>query len=581
MNAPILSPGAPAEIRPGQLRPANTVMDPTDMGGARATRHSFIRTMIRRAVSAGWQIQRTHFDLDSAGCGSAIYEVRAESYLFSFVAFSQRLSEEERTDRVIAKAWDLTAALVEGAVDAQRLERMSTQVPLQEAGRAETGSIIWTRANRSERFFEYVADRLAAGKAPEAEKFGGSPYLIRSTAFYSNGKCGLTDYESLEDGHPLAIPYRAHMLTAWLLRELSYEMVEHVAAARNPDAARLQGPWRRYLGMGNATGLGMVPYAINHPEVINSWAMARELPLAAVTERTVETTDPSVARVVELLGQGIDYLAEQHDVVTDPFTAGPELAGQLSCLLEQLRGWASTGRFGQVETSHIWHVLHEAAATQGPACRGFIATVLTELSEDTDEAVEALLRCDESRRVVPGMTCADLALALDAQYSWTGTFDFTAPASQQHFWFSSTNNEEPRRARLGADPGAEVQHPVDIARAVVELRRDLAVAPQEMSVGEFLLSHPRHRATVARVQNIGPLTYGEVRDNLLGAEFLPLNVQRFQLALYGMENFTPQSTDWLRVTLMAGAPRIADLANGSADDQWMFTLRPQEDSDHA
>lgn len=561
-------------------RPANTVMDPLDMGGARATRHSFIRSMIRRAVSAGWQIERTHFDVDAQGRGDAIYEVRAESHLWSFVAFSQRLSEAERTDRVIAKAWDVTAALVEGSVDADRLARMRVQVPLQEAGRAEAGSIIWTRANRSERFFEYVADRLARGMQPESGKFGGSPYIIRSTAFYSNGRCGLADYEGFEDGHPLAVPYRAHMLTAWLIRELSYDLVEACAAARNPKAAKLNGPWRRYLGMGNATGLGMVPYAINHPEVINSWALLRELPLASVTSRTVEPADATVQRVMELLRGSIDYLAQQADIRTEPFAAGPGLAVQLEELLGELRAWARTGLFEGNGTNHIWKELHDAAALRGPGCRGMVATVLTELSEDLDDTVESLLRCDESRRVMAGATCAQLAKGIDDEYSWTGEFDFSDPAAQQHFWFSSEDNEEPRRARLGADAGENVQHPVDIARAVAKLRTDLAGTDERMSVGEFLLTHPGHRAAVARVQNVGKLTYGEVRDNLLGAEFLPLNVQRFQLAIYGMENYTPQSTDWLRVTLMAGAPRIADLFSGTADDSWMFTCRPQEAKDH-
>ena len=562
------------------MRPADTVMDPLDMGGARATRHSFIRTMMRRAANAGWQIQRTRFDIDAAGCGAAIYEVRAESHLFSFVAFSQRLSEEERTDRVIAKSWDLTAALVEGSVDDERLERMRTQVPLQEGGRAETGSIIWTRANRSERFFEYVTDRLAQGLAPESEKFGGSPYLIRSTAFYSNGKCGLADYEGLEDGHPLAVPFRAHMLTAWLLRELSYEMVEACAAARNPEAAQLEGPWRRYLGMGNATGLGMVPYAINHPEVVNSWALLREVPLTAVTSRNVERNDASVPRVIELMEQGIDYLGEQDDITTAPFASGPELAGQLGELLGQLRDWVDTGSFAGSETSFIWRQLHDAAAAYGPGCRGMVATVLTELTEDLDDTVESILRCDESRRVTAGQSCAELVSWIDEKYAWTANFDFSQPDSQQHFWFSSVNNEEPRRARLGTDPGANVQHPMDIARAVAALRADLNATEDPTSVGEFLLTHPMHRSTVGRVQNVGKLPYGEVRDNLLAAQFLPLNVQRFLLAVYGMENYTPQSTDWLRVTLIAGAPRIADLANGTMDDAWIFTRRPQGAENH-
>lgn len=562
------------------LRPAGTVMDPLDMGGARATRHSFIRSMIRRAVSAGWQIERTHFDVDPQGRGDVVYEVRAESHLWSFVAFSQRLSETERTDRVIAKAWDITAALVEGGVDPDRLERMRAEVPLQEGGRAEAGSIIWTRANRSERFFEYVADRLSKGLQPESGKFGGSPYIIRSTAFYSNGKCGLADYEGFEDNHPLAVPYRAHMLAAWLMRELSYDLVEACAAARNPGAARLDGPWRRYLGMGNATGLGMVPYAINHPEVINSWALLREIPLASVTSRTVAPADATVDRVMELLRGAIDYLAEQVDIRSKPFADGPELAAQLDALLCELRTWVSTGRFNGTATSLVWKELHDAAALLGPGCRGMVATVLTELSEDLDDTVESLLRCDESRRIIAGASCGQLAGRIDDDYSWIGRFDFSDPLAQQHFWFSSENNEEPRRARLGADPGDNVQHPVDIARAVARLRSDLADTAQDMSVGEFILTNPGHRATVARVQNVGSLTYGEVRDNLLGAEFLPLNAQRFQLAVYGMENYTPQSTDWLRVVLLAGAPRIADLRSATADDSWMFAHRPKEQKDH-
>jgi len=79
---------------------------------------------------------------------------------------------------------------------------------------------------------------------------------------------------------------------------------------------------------------------------------------------------------------------------------------------------------------------------------------------------------------------------------------------------------------------------------------------------------------------VGELAYAEVRANLLASDFVPLHVQRLQLAVYGMENFNPQSTDWLRVTLLSGAPRIDDLRNGTADDEWVFTPRPQEGTNH-
>lgn len=563
------------------LRAADVVMSPADMAGARATRHSFIRTMLRRACAQQWQVHKLSLTADEHGRGTATYQVDAEGHRWTFVIFSTTIPADQRTDRVIAKAWDVTAALVEGDVDAQRLERLRQEVPLQERGRAEPGSLIWTRANRSERFFNYVVDRLAAGHQPERDHFGYSPYLMRSTAFYSNGKCGLSDYEALPAGHPLAVPYRAHMLAAWLLREFSYDLVEHCAADRNPAAARLEGTWRRYLGLGNATGLGLVPYAINHPEVLDSWARAREIPLATVLARPVSPGDPDVLRVRRLLERAITCLAEQTESTPAPYPAGPEVADQLAPLATALRQWEDSGVFCGRPTHLLWQDLHRAAEQIGAQCRGVIASILTELTEDLDGAVETMLRCDESRRLDPGMRCAQLLAVIDATYGWVSSFDFTDPGQKANFWFSSANNEEPRRAPRGHAPGEEVELDIDVARAVAALREDLAAADGQSSLARFLLAHPQHRTWAARVQKVATLGYGEVRDNVLSADFVPLHIQRLQLAMYGMDNFTPQSTDWLRVTLMSGAPRIGDLAGGALDDDWMFTPRPREGNGNA
>ena len=151
------------------------------------------------------------------------------------------------------------------------------------------------------------------------------------------------------------------------------------------------------------------------------------------------------------------------------------------------------------------------------------------------------------------------------------------PDQQAWFWFSSQNNEEPRRGRRGFDPGEEVEHPLDVARAVSALLDDLDVVSEETSVAEFLLAHPWHRGAVARVHGLAHVPYGEVRANLLAADFLPLHLQRFQLAVYGMDGFSPMSTDWLRVTLFSGAPRTADIAAGT-DDDWIFTRKPRPET---
>ena len=562
------------------LRDPASVLEPADMGGARYTRYSFARTLIRRAVAAGWVVSRELFDLDEQGRGTAVYRVDAEGHTWRFVAFSQKLTDDQRTDRVIADAWDVTGALVEGDLDGPRLRRLESQVPLQEQGRADPGTIIWTRANRSERFFDYVVDRLSHGLQPETRMVGSSPYVLRSTAFYSNGKFGLADFERFEESNPLSVPYRAHMVTAWLLRELSYDLVEHVAARRSDKAARLTGDWRRYFGLGNATGLGMVPYVVNHPAVLDAWAKLRELPLASVLSRTAAPSATEVRTVRRLLDRAVEYLADQSDLRTAPYLSGPELAQQISCMRELLEEFESSGTIAGTTSTNPWQMLHDLATTRGPECRGVVASVLTELTDAAvDAELDSLLRVDEAMPVRGRMTCGELLELLDGQYEWVSRFDFGDPAQRKHFWFSSQNNEEPRRARRGSDPGEDVQHRVDVARAVAAVRDDLRAAAPSSWVAELLLEHPWHRQAVSRIQAVSRLDYGEVHDNLLSADFLPLNVQRFQLAVYGMENYSPQSTDWLRVTLFSGAPRAAELVEGTADDDWIFTLRPRERTD--
>ncbi|MEU3281305.1 hypothetical protein [Streptomyces antibioticus] len=556
------------------LRPPHEVLAPTDLGGARATRHSFARALVRRAAAEGWRVSLGRADLDGHGRGVVVFDVWAGVHRWSFVAFSQTIGESEREDRVVATSWDVTGALVEGEVDDEYVASLRPQVTRQEEGRADERTLIWTRANRSGRFFDHVVERLADGRQPEPDAFGLSPYLLRSTAFYSNGKFGLADFERFEEGHPFAVPYRAHMLTAWLLRELGFELVERCAAARSGHAALLGGDWRRYFGLGNATGLGMVPYVVNHPEVLDAWVRLRELPLASVTSRLVAPASPDVARVRVLLDRAVRHMAEQGGTEPTPYTSGSELAERLLPLGDLLDEYAERGTMGGIVVARPWRHLHDVATASGPEVRGLVASVLTELTDDLDDLIDSDLRCREERDVRPRMRCGRLRQVVDTNYAWLAGFDFTDAVQTERFWYSSANNEEPRRAFAGVDPGEAVQHAVDVARAVHSLRSDLARVAAETSVGEFLLGHPWHRATVARVQSVSELQYAELHANLLAGDFLPLHVQRLQLAVYGMENFNPQSTDWLRVTLFSGAPRVADLADGTADDDWCFVPQP-------
>lgn len=98
--------------------------------------------------------------------------------------------------------------------------------------------------------------------------------------------------------------------------------------------------------------------------------------------------------------------------------------------------------------------------------------------------------------------------------------------------------------------------------------------PDDHPTAAFLLSHPQHRGIVERVQSVHDLPYAEIRANYLAADFVPLYPQKFKLAMYGMENYSPKSLDWLRVILFQGAPRADDAAAGIEGD-WIFPPKPR------
>ncbi|MET3923141.1 hypothetical protein [Arthrobacter sp. UYEF20] len=557
------------------LRSPHDVLSGTDMNGAWATRHSFARSMLRRAASHRWTFAKTRLDLDEQGCGTAVYTVHAEGAELNFIAFSRTLDESERTDRVIADAWDVTAALIEGELTPEREAGLRRNVPVQERGRVDPDTIILTRANRSARFFDYVSDCLANGSQPDVAKIGPSPYLIRSTAFYGNGKFGLKEFADIPAGHPLSVPYRSQMLTAWLLRELSMDMVEHVAGAKAAAAGTLAVPldrnWGTYLGLGNATGLGMVPFVINHPGYLDAWCRLREVPLAAGLSTSYAPDHPDLCRIAELLVKADRHLEEKNELSTAPFLPTDRIRPQLQQLLGELQSFMASGE----EPGPVLARLHENAAGLSPEVRGIFASIVIELRTDFDDEAEALLTLTGYAPFDPAMRCHELQDIVGQNYGWARSYDFTNPERTSYYWYSSAANEEPRRAlRTGLAPGA-TEHCTDIARRINALAADLERFPAHRTLADFLLAHPVHRFAAVRIQQTRPYLYGELRDNLLDANFLPLSTQRFQLATYGMNNFSPQSTDWLRVTLFSGAPRAADINQGTDDDDWLFPLAPE------
>ena len=96
------------------LRPAETVMRLARMGSFHQSRLSFMRVLLRRLKAENWRFERRAFEIDENSVGHAVYTMHGPSHSYSLVAFAHDLPPEQRSDRVIATAWDTTFALFDG-----------------------------------------------------------------------------------------------------------------------------------------------------------------------------------------------------------------------------------------------------------------------------------------------------------------------------------------------------------------------------------------------------------------------------------------------------------------------------------
>ena len=138
--------------------------------------------------------------------------------------------------------------------------------------------------------FQYVIDCLANGRQPDINEINKVGYLLRTTAVYGSGKFGLSDFVNIKKNTIFNQPFRAEMLAVYLIREFSVDLVEHLAMKKNPsNAVKLKKEIKQHLGIGNATGLGMAPFIVKHPKLINKWMKQFNKTLEIINNFSVET----------------------------------------------------------------------------------------------------------------------------------------------------------------------------------------------------------------------------------------------------------------------------------------------------
>ena len=550
------------------LRPPEMVCRMERMGAAFPTRLSFMRLLLRRMKQEMWKIQRVRFDLDDSGYGRAVYEVHTPDRQYSLAAFANPLADHQRTDRVIASAWDAAFVLFDGKPTQGDLERLADNAPHQEAGRFEATDLVISRANRSMRLFEYVCGCLAKGDQPDADKLLEVGYLMRTTAVYGNGKFGISDRSRINWREEARNSFQIEMLTVYLIRLFTVDQLDHIAKCRAPDkAVKLKPELKRALGIGNATGLGMAPFVVSHPELFHEWFHARETALARV--RALDfVSQESIDRATALAQRVLGHLEQWHSGDLEYQSRNQRLREDLKTLLS----WLSDGSASGLRERFWDDTVRKSETAFGVDAQELLVALLIETYPECVEDLEKSFHSSETRRIDVAMTVAEFREQFDKQYAWVDQYDFSTDAENTHFWYVSENKLEPRFGRRREEPGADKEMPVAIARDMSALKAGLAAFDQAASLAEFLIAHPEFRHLVRRAQSLSDLPYGEIQDNLIADGTSPLDILRFKLANFGAAKFDPKSALWTRITMFQGAPLPEELDGDLTDDWWLPTL---------
>ena len=545
-----------------QLRPPDEVMHLERMGSSFPTRLSFMRQLVRRMTRERWRFERVRLDLDRNGIGRTLHVVHGPRRTYSLVGFSGVIDPQERTDRVIADIWDTTFSLFDGVPGTADIERLARNTPRQEAGRFRASELVLARANRSGRIFDHVVESLAGGRQPCRDLISDVGYLMRTTAVYGSGKFGCADRGRIAGREELEAPFQAELLAVYLIRWMSVDLVNHMARQRSGHrAAELSEDLARTLGIGNATGLGMAPFLVKHPLLINSWVTARECALLRVRE--VERATPDViAEFRDLLDDARRHVAAW--TVDDPVQSAR--ISRLGQDLAYLDSWCNDGLDGERPWDALWRLASRRFSLEGQEMT--VALLLEHQGALVDGLCESM-SSGGLPAVRPAMPVGDLIDLIDENYGWALAIDHAARESRQRFWYYSQEKLEPRVGDRYAEPGADKEMAVAIGRDVAMLKARLLDHDRRECVADFLIAAPEWRSTVRRVQHLARLPYAEIRDNLLAADRRPLDILRFKLAFFGANGFDPKSDLWTRVTLYQGAPLPGDISSGR-EPQWVF-----------
>ncbi|MEK9786686.1 MAG: hypothetical protein VW241_00720, partial [Candidatus Pelagibacter sp.] len=312
------------------------------------------------------------------------------------------------------------------------------------------------------------------------------------------------------------------------------------------------------------TGLGMAPFIVNHPTLLNNWIMSREIALKEIRE-IKEASNQEIKTFKESLISSIKNITSWN-------TDSEYQQKKINSLLKNVQKFLN---FIEKEFNfEIDYPFNEIYLwLEQNACEECIEYVVSMMLEPFDRIIKPLISkmsSDEDQyfTIPTHRTVEDLRNIIENRYPEILKINFEKQENQKNFWFISKNKEEPRYADRFKENGSELEQPLAIARDIKKLHEVLLISKNSLTIDKFLIENSDLRHVVRRAFIIEKFPYSEIQDNTIGEEVIPIDMLRLKLSFFGALKFDPRSDKWLRICMFQGAPLPTDLKN--FDQQWVY-----------
>ena len=523
------------------------VMKLKNLGSYHPTRLSFSRQLIITLIRENWIFKFQDWKINKLGKGYCVISVKNKKDVFSLIIFSHLIKDEERSDRVIAEKWDFTFSLFTGIPNEKELKHLKKNVPLQENGNHLKKQLTLSRANKSTRLFNHFLENLSNGLQPEFEQVKKIGYLLRTTAVYGNGKFGIGDYNFKSDSKILRNGFWAEMLTVYMLKIFSIEYVNFLAKNKSKNYTKLNDNISDYLGTGNATGLGMAPFVVNHPKLIHKWINTKQTLIKIALDQ--KTLSKNKLKLFLLLLENSKKHINQWEVEDKK---QKKLINQSRKEIDQIIN--SKLLFKILNSDYPLKKLLSKFNRINNETREMLYSIFLELYPKVTDSYSGKMNASDKVTLNTNYSIAKIRSLIKLNYGWALNINFNHSSSKYFFWYVSETKQEPRLGLSKEDHGYEKRLPLDIAKQISDLNETLKKMPNKMKISEFCLKHHKFKSIIKRVLINEKYQFSEIHENLEDKKMRPIDILRFKLSFFGACKFDPKSNLWTRITLFQGVP---------------------------